>query len=159
MTEMVKNSRQFYMDRGLSKEEKLSRAQQAAASRINYGVTTHGGPGAFNFEAGYDDVKTATKNKKVGNRASNSLSGKTIAEGVFSVAGDTTLPNCQVEEGETDSFASSVCSVAKDDNMDIDGSGQRPAEIQTPRCANTTFINISEMEKATHDAELSISRR
>ena len=32
MTAMVRNSRQFDMDRGLSKEEKLSRAQQVAAS-------------------------------------------------------------------------------------------------------------------------------
>ena len=63
----------------MRKEEKLSRAQQAAASRIHYRVATHGGPGAFNFEADYDDVKTVAKNKKFGNRAFNSVSGKTLA--------------------------------------------------------------------------------
>ena len=39
MTDIVRISRQFDMDRGLSKEEKLSRVQQAAASQIQYGVT------------------------------------------------------------------------------------------------------------------------
>ena len=106
---MVKTSRQFDLDRGLSKEEKFSGAQQTAASRNHYGVVTHGGPGTFNlFEADYDDVKMVTKNKKVGNRASNSVSGKPPAEDGFSVAGNTTLPSCQVEENETDSFTSSV---------------------------------------------------
>ena len=95
-------------------------------------------------------------NKKVGNRASNSVSRKTLAEDVFSVAGDTTLPSCQVEEDETDSFASSVCSVAKDDDMDTDGSGKRPAEVQTLRRANATFIDVSETKKATQDAGFSI---
>ena len=65
-TNMVKNSRQFDMDRGLSKEEKLSRAQQAAASQIQYGVVTHGALGAFNFEDDSDDFKTVTKNKEGG---------------------------------------------------------------------------------------------
>ena len=64
MTAMVRNSRQFDMDRGLSKEEKLSRAQQAAASRIQYDVATHGAPGAFNFEDDNDDFKTATRTRR-----------------------------------------------------------------------------------------------
>ena len=42
MTEMVKTLRKFDMDRRLSKEEKTSRAQQATASRTQYGVATHG---------------------------------------------------------------------------------------------------------------------
>ena len=101
----------------------------------------------------------ATKNKKVGNRASNSINGKTIAEDIFSVASDTTLPNCQVEEDETDSFASSVYSVTKDDDMGTDGSGTRPAETQAPRRANTTFIDISAMKKATQHTGCKIQYR
>ena len=57
-----------------------------------------------------------------------------------------------MEEDETDSFASSVCSVAKDNDADTEESGKRPAEMQTPRRANATFIGISGMKKATHDA-------
>ena len=151
MTEMVKTLRQFDIDRGLSKEETLSRAQQAAASRIHYGDATHGGPGAFNFEADYENVKTVTKNKKVGNRASNSVSEKTLAEDDFRVAGNTTLSSYQVEEDETESFESSVRSVAKDDDMDTGGGGKRPAETQTPRRTNATFIGISEMKKVTQE--------
>ena len=49
MTAMVRNLRQFEMDRGLSKEEKLSRAQQAATSGVLYSVA-HRVPGTFNFE-------------------------------------------------------------------------------------------------------------
>ena len=95
MAVMVRNSRQFDIDRGLSKEEKLSRAQQTAASHIQYGVATHGVPGAFNFEDDNDDFKTVTENKKVGHEATNSVSGKTLAEDIFSVAGNTTLPSYQ----------------------------------------------------------------
>ena len=61
MTAMVMNSRQFDMDRGLSKEKKLSRAQQAVASWVQYGVATHGVPGTFNFEDGNDDFKSDKK--------------------------------------------------------------------------------------------------
>ena len=64
MTAMVRNSRQFDMDRGLSKEEKLSRAQQAVASQVQYDVATHGVPGAFNFEDDNDDFKTATRTRR-----------------------------------------------------------------------------------------------
>ena len=68
----------------------------------------HGGIGAFNFEGDNDDVKTVTLNKKVGNRATNSVSGKTLTEDVFSVADNTTTPSYQEEEeDEVDSFASS----------------------------------------------------
>ena len=98
MTDMVRNLRQFDMDRGLSKEEKLSRAQQAAINQIQYGVATHGVPGAFNFEDDNDDFKTVTKNKKVGHRATNSVIGKTFAE--------------DFSEVEVDSFVSSAYSVA-----------------------------------------------
>lgn len=106
-TDMVKNSRQFDMDRGLSKEEKLSRAQQAAANQIQYEVASHVVSGAFNFEENNYDLKTVSKNKKVGHRATNSVSRKSFAEDVFSVAGNTTLPSYQGEEDEVDSFASS----------------------------------------------------
>ena len=92
--DMARNSQQFDMDRGLSKEEKLGRAQQAAASQIQYGVATHGALGAFNFKNDNDDFKTVTKNKKAGHRVTNSVSGKPFAEDVFSVAGNTTLPSC-----------------------------------------------------------------
>ena len=49
MTAMVRNLRQFDIDRELSKEEKLSRAQEAAASLIQYTVAIHGVPGDFQF--------------------------------------------------------------------------------------------------------------
>ena len=146
-TEMVQTSRQFDMDRGLSKEEKLSRVQQAAASRIQYGAAPHGGPVTFNFEADYDDVKTVTHNKKVGDRDTNFVSEKTFAENVFGIAGNTTLPSCQGEEDETDSFVSSVCSVAKDNVMDTGGRVRPQTEIQTPRHANTTFIDLSKKKR------------
>ena len=93
MTDMVRNSRHLYMVSGMSKEENLSRAQQAAANQIKYGVATHGVPGAFNFEESNDYVKTVSKNKTVGCRVTNSVSGKAFAEDVFSVAGNTTLPS------------------------------------------------------------------
>ena len=78
MTDVVRSSRLFDMDRGLSKEEKLSKAQQAAAGQIQYGGTKHGGVGAFNFEGDNDEVKIVTLNKKVGDRATNLVSGKTL---------------------------------------------------------------------------------
>ena len=121
MINMVRNSRQFDMDRGLNKEEKLSRSQQAAANQIQYGVATHGALGAFNFEDDNDDFKTVTKNKKVGHRATHSVSGKTFAEDVFSVAGNTTLPSYQGEEDEVDGFASSTYSSAVGNTMDAGG--------------------------------------
>ena len=65
MTDVVNNSRLFDMDRGLSREEKLSRAQQAAAGQIQYGETKHGAIGDFNFEGDNDEVKTVTANEKV----------------------------------------------------------------------------------------------
>ena len=92
---MVRNSRQFDMDRGLSKEEKLSRDQQTAASLIQYKVATNGVPGAFNFKDDNDDFKTVTKSKKVGHRSTNSISGKTFAEDIYSMAGNATLPSYQ----------------------------------------------------------------
>ena len=93
MTDRVQNSRQFDMNRGLSKEEKLSRAQQAAqqsptgcrkSNPVRGRNAWRTGPCVFNFEAVNDDVKTVSKNKKVGDRATNSVSGKTFAEDVFS---------------------------------------------------------------------------
>ena len=42
MTEVLKSSRQFDMDRGLTKEEMLSKSQRAAARRVQYANLTHG---------------------------------------------------------------------------------------------------------------------
>ena len=58
------------------------------------------------------------KNKKVGHRATNSVSGKTLAEDIYSVAGNTTLPSYQGEEDEVDSFTSSTYSAAEGNIMD-----------------------------------------
>ena len=110
MTEMVQNSRQFDMERGLSNEEKLSRVQQATENQIQYRVARYGGPGAFNFETDIDDVKTVSKNKKTRAGATNSVSGKAFTEDVFSVAGNTTIPSYQEDAEEVDSFASSLYS-------------------------------------------------
>ena len=93
MTAVVQNSKHFDMDRGLTDKEKLSKVQQAAESNIHYGVATHGGLVAFDFEVDNDEIKTVSKNKKVGARATESVSGKTFAEDMYSVAGNTTLPS------------------------------------------------------------------
>ena len=93
MTAVVQNSKLFDMDRGLTDNEKLSKIQQAAENNIQYGVAKHGTIGAFNFEAENDDVKTVTEGKKVGARAAESVSGRTFAKDMFSVAGNTTLPS------------------------------------------------------------------
>ena len=84
--------------------------EQRMRNVIKHRETKHGDFGAFNYEGDNDDVKTITANKKVGDRATNSVSGKTLAEDVFSVAGDTTLPSYQEEGDEVDSFVSSTCS-------------------------------------------------
>ena len=131
MTDVLKNSKQFDMDKELSKEEKLSRAQKAAAGQIQYGETKHGGIGAFNFEGDNDDVKTVTENKKVGQRATNLVSGKTLSEDVFSVAGATTLPSYQDEGEEDDSFVSSTCSVVVEEATGAEPKGALPAEVIT----------------------------
>ena len=117
----------------MSKEETLSRAQQAAASRVQYGEATHGVPGAFNFEDDNDDFKTGTKNKKLGYRATNSGSGKTLAEDIYSVAGNTSLPIYQEGEDEVDNFASSTCSVAEENTTNAGGGGKPPDEFRTPK--------------------------
>ena len=90
MTAMVQNSSQFDMERGLSKDKRLSRVQQAAQNQIHSGVTRHGGPGAFNFKADIDAVKTVSKNKKIGATTANSVSGNIFAEVFCSVEGNTT---------------------------------------------------------------------
>jgi len=105
-------------------------------------VATHGVPGAFNFEDD-DDFKTVTKNKKVGHRATNSVSGKILAEDIYSVAGNTTLPSYQGEDDEVDSFASSTCSVAEENTMDAGGGRKPPAEVRTPKRAGNTVIDSS----------------
>ena len=153
MTDVVRNSRLFDMDRGLSKEEKLSKAQQAAAGQIQYGETKHGGIGAFNFEGDNDDVKTVTANKKVGNRATKSVSGKTLVEDVFSVAGNTTLPSYQEEGDEVDSFASSTCSVVAEEAMCTKPGSTPPAEVRTPKRAGKTIIDLSGMKEAIQTAD------
>ena len=144
------------MDRGLSKEEKLSKARQAAAGQIQYGETKHGGIGAFNFEGDNDDVKTVTANKKVGNRATNSVSRKTLVEDVFSVAGNTTLPSYQEEGEEVDSFVSTTCSVVVEEAAGAKPSGTPPAEVMTPKRAGKTILDMSEMEEPTQTEDLNL---
>ena len=109
MTLVIQNNGQFKMTKGLSEKERISKSQQSAENRIMFGEAKHGGPGAFKFNNNHDEVKTVTQEKKVGNRAAQSVSGQTFAEDVFSVAGETTIPDHQVEgEDESGSFASSI---------------------------------------------------
>ena len=164
MTDVLKNSKQFDMDRGLSKEEKLSRAQKAAAGQIQYGKMKYGGVGAFNFEDNNDDVKTVTENKKVGQRATNSVSGKTFAEDVYSVAGATTLPSHRDEEEDDDSFMSSIESVAGEEPAEAEPRVALPAEVHTPRRADLhtprrtgkTVVDMSKMEEPTQTVDLEV---
>ena len=53
-----------------------------------------------------------SKNKKVGARATNSVSRKTFAEDVYSAAGDTTIPSYKEGDEKVDSIALLVYSVA-----------------------------------------------
>ena len=144
MTAVVQNSKLFDMNRGLTKEEKLSKVQQAAVSNIQFGVATHGALGAFNFETDNDDVKTVTTGKKVGERASGSVSGETFAEDVFSVAGNTTKPDYQNEAEEVDSFASSMDTTWKPEEEDGNKNGQNVVDLTNSN--NKMVIDMSGMD-------------
>ena len=61
-----------------------------------------------------------------------SCSGKTLAEDVFSVAGDTTLPSYQEEGDEVDSFVSSTCSVVVEEATGAKPGSTPPTEVRTP---------------------------
>ena len=147
MTAMVKNSRQFDMSRGLSDQEKLSKAQQAAANQIHYGRAMHGGPDTFNFNIGNDEVNTISKHKKVGARATASVSGKTFAGDVYSMAGDTTLPSYQNEAEESDSVASSVETVDEQNAIETEESNSHQTPSNQATQLNNTVIDLSGMDK------------
>ena len=110
------------MNRGLSVTEKLIKAQQAVANQIHYGSAKYGGQCALNFEIDNNEVKTISKDKKVGVRVTASVSGKTLAEDVYSMAGGATLPSYQDEAEEVDSVALSVVSVPEQNAMNTEGS-------------------------------------
>ena len=116
----------------------------------------YGGVGAFNFEDNNDDVKTVTENKKVGQRATNSVSGKTFAEDVYSVAGATTLPSHRDEEEDEDSFMSSIESVAGEEPAVAEPKGALPAEVHTPRRTGKTVVDVSTIEKPTQTMDLEV---
>ena len=84
----------------------------------------------------------------MGHRATNSVSGKTLAEDICSVAGNTTLPSHQGEEDEVDNFASSTCSVAEENTMDTGRGGKPPAEVRTLKRTGNTVIDFSGMKSA-----------
>ena len=143
MKTVVQNSKLFDMNRGLTKEEKLSKVQQAAENNIQFGVAAHGAIGAFNFEVDNDDVKTVTKGKKVGERASGSVSGQTFAEDMFSVAGNTTMPDYQREAEEVDSFASSMDTYWKPE--DEDGTKKSLEDVNLSNTKHKMVIDMSGM--------------
>ena len=124
----------------------------------------HGRVGAFDFEDNNDEVKTVTENKKVGQRATNSVSGKTFAEDVYSVAGATTLPSHRDEEEDDDSFMSSIESVAGEEPAEAEPRVALPAEVHTPRRADLhtprrtgkTVVDMSKMEKPTQTVDLEV---
>ena len=111
MSLVIQDSRQFDMTKGLSKDERVSKAQQAAENCITFGEVRHGCPGAFNFSDDCNSMKTTTPNKKAGEREVSSVSGKTLAEDICSVAGDTTVPvqkGSNADEEYADSFDFSI---------------------------------------------------
>lgn len=164
MTEVLKNSKQFDMDRSLTKEEKLSKTQRAAAGQIQYGEMRHGGVGAFDFEDNNDDIKTVTEDKKVGQRATNSVSGKTFTEDIYSFAGATTLPSHRDEEEDDDSFMSSIESVVGEEPAEAEPRVDLPAEVHTPKRAELhtprrkgkTVVDMSKMEKPAQTVDLEV---
>ena len=90
----------------------------------------------------------------MGDRATNLVSGKTLAEDVFSVAGNTTLPSYQEEGDEVDSFVSSTCSVVAEEATGTEPGSTLLAEVRTPKRAGKTIIDLSGMKEATKMADL-----
>lgn len=93
----------------------------------------------------------------MGLRATNSVSGKTLVEDVFSVAGATTLPSYQDEGEEEDSFASSTCSVADEEPTCTKPDSTLPDEMMTPkRTGKKTIVDMSGMKEPTRTEDLNL---
>jgi hypothetical protein len=146
MTAVIQHSRQFDMDRGLTDKEKLSKVQKAAEDRIHYGEATHGAIGAFNFEGDNEDVKTISKKKKAGPRAAESVSGKTFADDIYSVAGNTTLPSYKEAE-EDDSFTSSISSLCDEGGMDAEVDKKDQEFVDLTDQSKERIVDMTSMEE------------
>ena len=85
-----------------------------------------------------------------------SCSGKTLAEDVFSVAGDTTLPSYQDEGEEVDSFVSTTCLVVVEEATGAKPSGTPPTEVMTPKRAGKTIVDLSGMEETIQTVDLEL---
>ena len=141
------------MTRGLAKNERVANAQQAAENCITFGEARHGAPGAFNFSEDHDSLKTSSPGKKAGEREVNSVSGRTLADDIYSVAGNTTVPvdreGGENEDGE-DSFNSSIETDESNDEMEMDSpEEQNTGKKMEHEHGAESVVDLSGMETET----------